>query len=46
MKIMKGLGTSFQSSELNQKDVGNVCHDLHHLLVKFHSNTRKVKKKK
>ena len=35
----KGPGTSFQSSELNQKHVGNACHDLHYPAAKSHIDT-------
>ena len=38
-KIIKEPGTSFQSSELNQKYSDNVSHDLYYPLVKFHLDT-------
>ena len=31
-KIIKGPGTSFQSSALNQKHVRNICHTAYYLL--------------
>ena len=35
----KRAGTSFQSSQQRQKQVGNVCHKLHNYLTIFHSDT-------
>ena len=35
-KIMKEPGPSFQSLELNQKHIRNVCDTAHYYLTKFH----------
>ena len=35
-KIIKGLGTSFQSPALNQKHIRSVCNTAHYYLTKFH----------
>ena len=43
---MKGPGTRSQSSELSQKYVDNVCHDLHYSLAKFHFDTSNYSKRK
>ena len=43
-KIIKGTRTSFQSSKMNQKHVGSVCHNLHYPLTKFHFDTIKDSK--
>ena len=34
--MIKGPGTSSQLSELNQKHVGNVLHNIHYIWAKFH----------
>ena len=36
---MKGFGTSLQSSKLNQKDVGDVYHNLHYPSAEFYFDT-------
>ena len=38
-RIIKGLGTSWQSLKLGQKDVGDVYHNLHYPPAKFHFDT-------
>ena len=38
VNIIKESGTKFQSSELNKKFVGGVCHGLHHPLAEFYFN--------
>ena len=43
-RIVKGSGTSLQSSKLNQKNAGDVCRNLHYPLAKFHFDTSKDSK--
>ena len=40
-RIIKDLGTSLQSSQLNQKDFGDVYHNLHYPSSEFYFNTSK-----
>ena len=42
--MLKGLGTSLQSWKLNQRQVGDACHNLHYPLAKFHFDTSKDSK--
>ena len=43
-KMIKGLGTSFQSEALSQKHFRNVCRTAHQYLTKYHFDSNQASK--